>query len=75
MAASGVNLIDDDLLYEKEQVLVVSACRNRGEFLRRRERIAAFVERMGENLDQHSVFVLACPSDSFLIEIRKAVGD
>lgn len=74
MAASGLNLGEGVLLYEKDQVLVVSACKNRREFLRRCDRIAAFVERMGEDLDQHSVFVLACPSDSFLIEIRRA-GD
>ncbi len=75
MAAQGVNLGDHGLLYEKDQVLVVSACRNRREFLRRRDRIAAFVERMGEDLDQDAVFVLACPSDSFLIEMRRAVGE
>ena len=58
------------LYYEEEQILVVSACSNRGEFLVKRDRIQAFAERMGKALDQESVLVLACPSDSFLIEIE-----
>jgi len=73
MAAPGANLREGDLLYERDQVLVVSACDNRRAFLKKRSRIATLVRRMGEDLDQESVFVLACPSDSFLIEIRKAI--
>ena len=57
------------ILYEAGQVLVVSACDSREEFLARRDRIEAFVARMGEELNQDAVFVLAFDSDSFLIEL------
>jgi hypothetical protein len=50
--------------------LVLSACDNRNEFLAKRARIQTFVERMGRDLDQRFVFVLAYPSDSFLIEVE-----
>ncbi len=68
--SAGTNIVDGKILYEKGQILVHSACDNRSEFLEKRARIGAFVERMGRDLDQRLVFVLACPSDSFLIEIE-----
>jgi hypothetical protein len=68
--SSGTNIIDGKILYESGQMLVYSTCDNRSEFLGKRNRIQAFVERMGRDLDQKFVFVLACPSDSFLIEIE-----
>jgi hypothetical protein len=67
--APGVNVVDGKVLYEKGQILVLSACGSREVFLPHRERIAAQAERMGEALDQDAVFVLAFPSDSFLIEL------
>jgi hypothetical protein len=71
LPSPGTNIIDGKVLYEKGQILVCSACNNRSEFLEKRDRISAFVERMGADLKQDSVFVLAFPSDSFLIEIEK----
>jgi hypothetical protein len=68
--SSGTNVIDGKILYETGQMLVYSTCDSRTDFLKKRNRIQAFVERMGRDLDQESVFVLACPSDSFLIEIE-----
>jgi hypothetical protein len=68
--SSGTNIIDGKILYETGQMLVHSTCDSRTEFLKKRNRIRAFVERMGRDLDQEFVFVLACPSDSFLIEIE-----
>lgn len=67
--APGVNIVDGKVLYEKGQILVLSACQGRGDFLPHRERIAAFAERMGEALDQDAVFLLAFSSDSLLIEL------
>lgn len=58
------------ILNEKGQTLVLSACSDRDEFLAKRDRISAFVERMGRALDQQSVFVLTVVSDSFLIEFE-----
>lgn len=40
-------------------------------FLARRDRIEAFVTRMGEELNQDAVSVLAFDSDSFLIELEE----
>ncbi len=67
--APGVNVVAGRVLYEKGQVLVLSACESRQAFLPHRDRIAAFAERMGEALDQDAVFLLAFPSDSLLIEL------
>jgi hypothetical protein len=67
----GTNVIDGKILYEKGQMLVYSTCDSRRDFIEKRNRIQAFVERMGKDLDQEFVFVLACPSDSFLIEIER----
>ncbi len=67
--APGVNVVDGQVLFEKGQILVLSACGSRGDFLPHRERIATLAERMGEALDQDAVFVLAFPSDSLLIEL------
>jgi hypothetical protein len=72
IASPGTNIIEGQILYEQGQTLILSACDNRREFLKKRDRIAALVERMGNDLNQHAVFVLAFPSDSFLIEIEKA---
>ena len=69
MAAPGTNMLEGQILYEKDQVVVVSACDSREEFLQKRSRIEAFAKEMRRDLRQHSVFVLACPSDSFLVEI------
>jgi len=66
----GTNIIDGKVLYERGQILVLSGCDSRSEFLEKRDRIQAFVERMGRDLHQKLVFVLACPSDSFLTEIE-----
>lgn len=67
--SSGTNIVDGKILYEKGQILVHSACDKRSSFLEKRARIQAFVGRMGKDLDQWAVFVLAYPSDSFLLEI------
>lgn len=69
LPALGVNIVDGKVLYEKGQILVLSACQSRESFLPHRERIAAFAERMGEALEQDAVFLLAFPSDSLLIEL------
>jgi hypothetical protein len=68
--SSGTNIVGGKILYEKGQILVYSGCDSRNDFLEKHARIRAFVERMGRELDQKSVFVLACPSDSFLIEFE-----
>lgn len=69
--APGTNIVGGKILYEAGQVLVVSACDSRGTFLANRDRIEAFVTRMGEELNQDAVFVLAFDSDSFLIELEE----
>lgn len=69
--APGTNIVGGKILYEAGQVLVVSACDSREEFLAHRGRIEAFVTRMGEELNQDAVFVLAFDSDSFLIELEE----
>lgn len=69
--APGTNIVGGKILYEAGQVLVVSACNSREEFLAHRDRIEAFVTRMGQDLDQDAVFVLAFDSDSFLIELEE----
>ena len=68
VAAPGTNVLDGELLYEKDQVVVMSACDSRKDFLRYRKRIEAFAEEMRRDLRQYAVCVLACPSDSFLVE-------
>src|SRR5713226_5887684 len=68
--APGTNMLGTEILFEKGQVLAVAACENREEFLMRRDRVQAFVQRMGTALRQHSVFVLSFPSDSFLVELE-----
>ena len=64
----GINILGREVLYEKGQTLVMSACGDRDEYLAKRDRIQTFAERMAEALNQHSVFVLAFQSDSFMIE-------
>jgi len=71
LPAPATNIVGRKVLYEKGQVLVLSGCDDREQFLRKRERIRIFVEEMGRALDQYSVFVLAFPSDSFLIEMER----
>ena len=63
------------ILYEKDQVLVLAGCESRDEFYSKVEHVRGFVERMGGALEQESVFVLAYPSDSFLIEFRSGRQD
>ncbi len=70
LRAPGTNIVGSKVLYEAGQFLVVAGCDNREQFLAKRQRIAAFVEGMGEALDQAAVFVLAFDSDSFLIELE-----
>lgn len=70
IAAPGTNMLDGQILYEQDQVIVVSACDSADEFRRHRSRIEAFAEVLGRALRQHSVCVLAVPSDSFLVEIH-----
>jgi len=55
---------------EKGQVLMISGCDDREEFLSKRERIENLAEAMGKALNQAAVLVLAFPSDSFLIEFE-----
>ena len=72
LPAPGTNIVGRKVLYEEGQVLVLSGCcEDREQFLRKRERIEAFAEAMARALDQHSVFVLAFASDSFLIEMKR----
>ena len=73
--APGMNVVQGDdgqliTLYENGQTLVLAACTTRGDFIRRQSQIASFAEMMATALDQESVFVLAFPSDSFLVEGR-----
>lgn len=76
VAGPGANFVRDaktgkrQFLFEEGQVLVLAACKSRNAFLAKRDRIRAFVDRMAMALDQQSVFVLAYPSDSFLIEVE-----
>ena len=58
-------------LLEKGQVVLRSACADREAFLEHRDRLVDFVVRMGEDLNQADVFILAYPSDSLLIEVLK----
>ena len=64
----GINILGGNVLYGKGQTLVLSACGSHAEYLARRDRIQRFAVRMAEALNQESVFVLAFPSDSFMIE-------
>ena len=64
----GINILGREVLYEKGQTLVLSACGDRDEYLAKRDRIEAFADRMAEELNQQSVFVLASPADCFIIE-------
>ena len=48
-----------------------SACFGRDAFLAHRERLVDLVVRMGEELDQADVFILAFDSDSLLIEVAE----
>lgn len=50
--APGTNIVGGKILYEAGQVLVVSACDSRKQFLANRDRIEAFVTRMGDELNQ-----------------------
>ena len=71
--APGTNVVQGSdgrmvTLFESGQVLVVSACESRAVFLRKRRRIETLAARMADRLRQEAVFVLAFPSDSFLVE-------
>jgi hypothetical protein len=67
--APGTNILEGKTLYEQGQVLVLAACNDRAEFIARRGKLEVLVQRMGVDLEQDSVFLLAFPSDSVLIEI------
>lgn len=58
-------------LSEKGQILLRSACADRDAFLAHRDRLVDLVVRMGEDLDQADVFILAYDSDSLLIEVTQ----
>lgn len=58
-------------LTEKGQVLLRSACSDRAAFLAHRERLVDLVVRMGDELNQADVFILAYDSDSLLIEVAE----
>ena len=63
-------------LTEKGQVVLRSACADREAFLQHRDRLVDLDVRMGEDLNQADVFILAYPSDSLLIElIDEQLGD
>jgi hypothetical protein len=71
--APGTNVVQGPdgqalTLYEQGQTLVLAGCGSRDEFLQHRGSIDAFAEALADALDQYAVFVLACPSDSFLVE-------
>jgi len=71
--APGTNIVQGPdgealTLYEQGQTLVLAGCDSRDEFLEKRQRIDVFAEALADALDQYAVFVLACPSDSFLVE-------
>lgn len=71
--APGTNVVQGptgemQTLFEEGQVLVLSACRSRAEFVKVRERLVAFAERLAGALRQEAVFILAFPSDSLLVE-------
>ena len=53
------------------QVVLRSACSDRDAFLAHRERLVDLVVRMGEDLAQADVFILAYDSDSLLIEVAE----
>src|SRR5664280_2473634 len=69
LSAPATNRVGENVLFEEGQTLVLSGCDDRDEYLLKRDRIQEFVEHMGVALNQYSVFVLAFPSDSFLLEI------
>lgn len=69
LSAPATNRVGENILFEEGQTLVLSGCDDRDEYLLKRDRIQEFAERMGVALNQYSVFVLAFPSDSFLLEI------
>src|SRR2546428_13157257 len=56
-------------LTERSQGVLRSACYDRDAFLAPRERLVGLVVRMGEELEQADVFILAYDSDSLLIEV------
>jgi hypothetical protein len=58
-------------LSEKGQFLLRSACADREAFLQHRKRLVDLVVRMGEELNQADVFILAYASDSLLIEVTR----
>ncbi len=55
---------------EKGQVLIMSGCDDRDEYLMKKQRIENLAVAMGKGLNQAAVFVLAFSSDSFLIEFE-----
>ncbi len=43
IASPGTNIVGDQVLFEKGQMLVMAGCESRNDFLAERERIAGFV--------------------------------
>lgn len=62
-------------LSEKGQILLRSACADRNAFLVHRDRLVYLVVRMGEDLDQADVFILAYDSDSCSSKWRSALTE
>ena len=67
--ADSQRRLDDP--HREGPVVLRSACSNRDAFLAHRERLVDLVVRMGEDLDQADVFILAYDSDSLLIEVAE----
>ena len=68
LEAWGENVLNGKVVYEKGQMLVLSGCDERADFLKHKARIESFADSMRTALNQESVFVLAFAPDSFLVE-------
>ena len=67
LPAPSTNRVGTRVIFEKGQVLVLSACKNRNEYLSKQLVIGRLAQDMKESLNQYAVIVLAFPSDSFLV--------
>ncbi len=65
--APSTNRVGTRVIFEKGQVLVLSACKNRNEYLSKQAVIGRLAQEMKDALNQYAVIVLAFPSDSFLV--------
>jgi hypothetical protein len=50
LVAPRTSILEGQILYEKDQVVIVSACGSRKEFLQHRRRIEAFAQEMSRGL-------------------------